>query len=150
MVDVVDSATRSRMMSGIRGKGTKPELLIRKGLHARGFRYRLHEARLAGKPDVVLSRYRAVVLIHGCFWHRHGCSMFRWPASNGKFWRKKLNRNAVADQKNVDALLTDNWRVQIVWECALRGKNKLPTDSVIDQVSRWIKSKKQFSEISGN
>ena len=150
MVDVVDSATRSRMMSGIRGKDTKPELLIRKGLHARGFRYRLHEARLAGKPDVVLSRYRAVVLIHGCFWHRHGCSMFRWPASNGKFWRKKLNRNAVTDQKNVDSLLTDNWRVQIVWECALRGKNRLPADSVIDQVSRWIKSKKQFSEISGN
>ncbi len=150
MVDVVDSATRSRMMSGIRGKDTKPELLIRKGLHARGFRYRLHEARLAGKPDVVLSRYRAVVLIHGCFWHRHGCSMFRWPASNGKFWRKKLNRNAVTDQKNVDALLTDNWRVQIVWECALRGNNRLPANSVIDQVSRWIKSKKQFSEISGN
>ena len=93
MADVVDRKTRSRMMSGIRGKNTRPELLIRKGLHARGFRFRLHDKRLPGKPDLVLPKYSAVIFVHGCFWHGHDCHLFKWPQSRREFWRKKITRN---------------------------------------------------------
>ena len=91
MVDVVDRKTRSRMMSGIRGKNTKPELLIRKGLHARGFRFRLHDKHLPGKPDLVLPKYGAVIFVHGCFWHRHsGCVRTTTPKRNRSFWQEKF------------------------------------------------------------
>jgi DNA mismatch endonuclease, patch repair protein len=89
MTDIVDSATRSRMMSGIRGKHTRPERMIRSALHRRGFRFRLH-GNLPGKPDLVLSRYHAVIFVHGCFWHGHECDLFRWPGTRKKFWREKI------------------------------------------------------------
>lgn len=124
MVDVVDSATRSRMMSGIKGRNTKPEILIRKILHRQGFRFRLHATDLAGKPDIVLPRYHAVIFVHGCFWHGHDCPLFKWPSTRPDFWRDKIERNRKTDNKARQALLDGGWRVGIVWECAIRGANK--------------------------
>ena len=98
MVDVVDTATRSRMMAGIRGTNTKPELLLRKGLHAQGFRFRLHSTGLPGKPDIVLPRHHAVVFAHGCFWHGHNCHLFKWPSTRPEFWQAKIERNREVDQ----------------------------------------------------
>ncbi len=118
MVDVVDPATRSRMMSGIRGKDTIPEMLVRRFLHARGFRYRLHIKTLPGTPDLVLRKYRAVIFVHGCFWHRHpGCPKAAKPKSNIRFWKDKLEGNAARDRKNIAALKKLGWRCLIVWEC---------------------------------
>ena len=147
MTDIVDPATRSRMMSSIRGKDTKPEMIVRRLLHHRGFRYRLHAINLPGKPDIVLGKYHAVVMINGCFWHRHGCNLFHWPKSNKHLWRKKLNRNATVDKKNIASLLEGGWRVQVIWECALRGEHRLSEAMLVYRMVRWLMSQSKFSEI---
>ena len=139
MTDVVDKNTRSRMMSGIRGRDTKPELMIRKGLFARGFRYRLHDKRLPGKPDLVFPKYNAVIFVHGCFWHGHDCHLFKWPKTRTDFWRKKIDRNRQKDAEAFLSLKDDGWYVLTVWECALKGKNKLLLRHVIDLISDWLK-----------
>ncbi|TXI89385.1 MAG: DNA mismatch endonuclease Vsr [Cupriavidus sp.] len=119
MVDVVDQATRSRMMSGIRGKDTKPELTVRSALHRAGLRFRLH-ASLPGKPDLVLPKYRTVVFVHGCFWHRHeGCRFATTPASNTGFWRGKFAANVARDAKVRQQLEDQGWRVLVIWSCQL-------------------------------
>ncbi|SOC89897.1 T/G mismatch-specific endonuclease [Ensifer adhaerens] len=112
------------MMSGIRGTNTRPELQVRKALHAAGFRYRLHERKLPGKPDLVLPKYRAVIFVHGCFWHGHGCHLFRMPSSNSVFWQEKIAGNVARDKVAVDRLRESGWRVATVWECALKGKTR--------------------------
>ncbi|AKH68796.1 T/G mismatch-specific endonuclease [Spongiibacter sp. IMCC21906] len=150
MSDIHLPATRSRNMSAIRGKDTKPEMLIRRALHARGFRYRLHSQKLPGSPDLVLPKYRAAIFVHGCFWHRHNCSMFHWPSSRKDFWRKKLDANYERDERNVNALLVAGWRVAVVWECCLRGKHKRGDDSVADTLSDWLTSDKYFFTIPSN
>ncbi len=122
MVDVVDRATRSRMMSGIKGKNTKPEILVRSILHANGFRFRLHVRELPGKPDIILPKWRTVVFVHGCFWHGHQCRLFKWPATNQDFWRKKIETNCHKDLQNKQQLTALGWRVIEIWECSLRGK----------------------------
>jgi DNA mismatch endonuclease (patch repair protein) len=117
-MDVVDRATRSRMMSGIRGKDTKPELLVRRALHASGLRFRLHRKDLPGKPDIVLPRYQAAVLVHGCFWHRHtGCRYATTPSTNTAFWQNKLDGNAERDARQLRELRRLGWRTFVVWEC---------------------------------
>ena len=123
MVDIVDKATRSRMMSGIRGKNTQPEILIRHGLHRLGFRYRLHGSKLPGRPDIVLPKFNAVILVHGCFWHGHDCRYFKLPTTRTGFWKEKIDGNRARDSRNLDSLLTAGWRVCIVWECAVRGRD---------------------------
>jgi DNA mismatch endonuclease (patch repair protein) len=120
MVDVVDKATRSRMMSGIRGENTKPELMIRSALHKRGFRYRLHVASLPGKPDIVFKKYRAVIFVNGCFWHGHQCEYFKWPKTNRRFWKKKINGNIRRDAFVRESLKKASWRYFLVWECEIR------------------------------
>lgn len=121
-MDIVDSVTRSRMMSGIRGKNTKPELAVRRYLHGAGFRYRLHAADLPGRPDLVLPRYRAVILVHGCFWHAHqGCRYFKIPVTRSDFWETKLAGNSARDGRDIALLQAAGWRVAVVWECALRA-----------------------------
>lgn len=121
LVDLVDAATRSRMMSSIKGKHTKPELVVRRFLHASGFRFRLHRKDLPGKPDIVLPRYRLAIFVHGCFWHRHAeCFYSTIPTSRGEFWRSKLEGNALRDASHVSELLGRGWRVMIVWECGLK------------------------------
>lgn len=124
MVDVVDKATRSRMMSGIQGKNTKPELLVRKYLHSRGLRFRLHAKELPGKPDLVFPKYKAVVFVHGCFWHQHpGCKYAYVPQSNTAFWREKLQYNQERDKLKAAALKKLGWRVLTIWECSLDDKS---------------------------
>jgi DNA mismatch endonuclease, patch repair protein len=126
MADIVDRSTRSRMMSGIRGKNTKPEVLVRKYLHRHGLRFRLHVQRLPGKPDLLLPKFRAVVNVHGCFWHQHpGCRYAYMPASNRGFWREKLQGNAKRDSRNSAALVALGWRVFTVWECETRDQGRL-------------------------
>lgn len=121
MADVVDKATRSRMMSGIQGKNTKPELLVRKYLHGRALRFRLHAKNLPGKPDLVFPKYKAVVFVHGCFWHRHaGCKYATTPSSREHFWTNKLSENVARDAYQIAALGELGWRVFVVWECELR------------------------------
>ena len=138
MVDVVDAATRSRMMSGIRGRNTKPELMIRSLLHRRGFRFRLDARDLPGRPDIVLPRYRAVVFVHGCFWHGHDCHLFKWPQTRPEFWREKIDRNRSNDERATLALLASGWRVAVVWECALRGAHR-DIESVIQHLDDWLR-----------
>lgn len=139
MADVHDKATRSRNMSAIKGKDTKPEVWLRKELFKRGFRYRLHRKDLPGKPDIVLPRFRTVIFVNGCFWHCHeGCRYFKIPTSNKDFWTEKLSRNRNRDYENQVALLESGWQIIIVWECAIRGaKRKSPTD-LIEQITNQL------------
>lgn len=123
MVDVVDAATRSRMMAGIRGSNTKPEITLRRALHAQGLRFRLHGSHLPGRPDIVLPKWRAVILVHGCFWHRHsGCRYTTTPATRPEFWNEKFGKNVERDARNVRELVQADWRVAIVWECVIRSR----------------------------
>ncbi len=125
-------------MSGIRAKNTKPELLIRKGLHARGFRYRLHSGKVTGKPDLVLPRFNAVIFVHGCFWHSHDCHLFRMPSTRPEFWRAKLERNRQRDDEVRSALRAAGWRILVIWECALKGRTRLDLKAVLDDAAAWI------------
>lgn len=147
--DVVDAATRSRMMSGIRSKDTKPELVVRRGLHALGFRYRLHDRRLPGKPDIVLPRWRAAIQINGCFWHGHDCALFRWPGTRQEFWRSKIGRNVERDFEVEVALDRAGWRVLTIWECALKGPGRIGADAVVIGAADWLRSDARTGEIRG-
>jgi len=148
MVDIVDTATRSRMMAGIRGRNTKPELLIRSLLHRQGFRFRLNVSDLPGKPDIVLPRFHAVIFVNGCFWHGHNCVLFKWPKTRPDFWRKKIEGNRENDHIVKQKLLATGWRVGIVWECSVRGTGK-NIDDVINKVTEWLSSEQIFMEING-
>ncbi|MCZ7596706.1 MAG: very short patch repair endonuclease [Gammaproteobacteria bacterium] len=150
MVDVVSPETRSRMMSGIRGKDTNPEMLIRRSLHKQGFRYKLHESTLPGRPDLAFPRYRAVIFVNGCFWHGHDCHLFKWPGTNLDFWRKKIGRNREKDNESLAALDDLGWRVLVIWECALKGRNRLPFDVVVRDVSYWLTEGQNNVRIRGH
>jgi len=148
MADVVSPEVRSRMMSGIRGKNTKPEIILRKGLHKAGFRFRLHTA-LPGRPDMVFAKRKAVIFVHGCFWHGHGCHLFRWPQSRREFWRTKITGNVTRDRKNIEMLAAQGWRVGTVWECALKGKNRCEPTRVVKHCAAWLKSSRTSFELAG-
>ncbi|MEI8210357.1 MAG: very short patch repair endonuclease [Methylococcales bacterium] len=148
MVDIVDTATRSRMMAGIRGKNTRPEILIRSLLHRQGFRFRLNVRDLPGKPDIVLPRFHAVIFVNGCFWHGHNCPLFKWPKTRPDFWRQKIEGNQMNDITVKQTLLAAGWRVGIVWECSLRGKGK-NIDDVINKITTWLGSDQIVVEING-
>lgn len=148
MTDIVDSKTRSRMMSGIRGKNTRPELQIRCQLHRLGFRYRIHGKELPGKPDIVLKKYKAVIFIHGCFWHRHNCHLFKWPKTRAEFWKQKINRNHENDIKVLRELQLNGWRVCVIWECAIKGADK-DVVSTVKGIATWLKSSDESLEVSG-
>lgn len=121
MADIISPERRSALMSRIRGKNTKIELEVRKGLHALGFRYRLGGAGLPGRPDIVLPRYRTVVFVHGCFWHQHDCHLFRLPKTRTEFWKTKVDANRARDSRVVRELEAKGWHVETIWECELRG-----------------------------
>jgi DNA mismatch endonuclease (patch repair protein) len=146
MADVVDAATRSRMMAGIRAKDTSPELLIRRSLHQLGFRFRLHDKRLPGKPDLVLPKHGTVIFVHGCFWHRHNCPAFKWPATRSEFWRTKFERNCENDRHQVKALREMGWRVCVIWECSVR---KFGGEVLAARISRWLAGTARKLEIPG-
>ncbi len=138
MADVVDKATRSRMMAGIKGTNTRPELALRKALHALGLRFRLHAKRLPGRPDIVLPRWKSVVFVHGCFWHRHeGCRYATVPATRPQFWNEKFAANVSRDHRNLDGLAAAGWRTRVVWECDLKTHG---ASTVADDVMCWLQS----------
>jgi DNA mismatch endonuclease (patch repair protein) len=136
-------------MAAIRGSHTKPELIVRKALHAAGLRYRLHVRGLPGTPDMVFSKHQAVVFINGCFWHLHDCHLFKWPSTRTDFWEKKLHRNAANDEAAIKALRSDGWRIAIVWECALKGKTRLDQTEAMQLLVDWIKSSVEMLVIEG-
>lgn len=137
-------------MAAIRSKNTKPEILIRRGLHTRGFRFRLHDRKLPGTPDMVLRRFNALIDIRSCFFHWHDCSQFRMPSQRKDFWKAKIERNRQRDQENLAAQQAAGWRVAIVWECSLRGPSRIGTDAVIDTLSEWLSSTGMFIELKEN
>ena len=141
MADVLTDAQRSLNMSRIRGRDTKPELVIRRGLHRLGFRFRLYDRKLPGQPDLVLPAHKVAILVHGCFWHGHDCPMFKWPATRKEFWRAKIRRNRERDKATFEALRQAGWRVLIVWECALRGIRRLQVEDVLSRCESVIRNR---------
>ena len=139
MPDTFDSATRSRIMAKVQSRNTGPELVLRRALHARGLRYKLHDSALPGRPDLVFPRFGAVCFVHGCFWHRHGgCPRATTPATNRAYWERKFEANVRRDREHRRTLLRAGWRVGVIWECALRPKGQVEKVSV--RVERWLKS----------
>ncbi|WP_419879606.1 very short patch repair endonuclease [Brevibacillus centrosporus] len=149
MADIVSPEQRSDMMSEIKGKDTKPEMILRTGLHKLGFRYRLHDRGLPGKPDMVFPRYRAVVFVNGCFWHGHDCHLFKWSSTRADFWIQKINRNKELDKINVAKLEELEWRIGIVWECSLKGKYQLNSEELMVICAQWLQSDLPYLEIGG-
>jgi DNA mismatch endonuclease (patch repair protein) len=136
-MDVVSSKKRSQMMAGIKGKNTKPELIVRKELFRRGFRYRLHDRKLPGRPDIILPKYQTVIFVNGCFWHKHDCKLFKWPKSRPDFWREKIMGNAERDRKNLVLLQESGWKTLTIWECAIKGKSN---DAICHEIDKLIES----------
>lgn len=146
MIDIVDRATRSRMMAGIGGRNTLPERHLRSALHARGLRFRIHAKELPGKPDILLPRFRAAVFVHGCFWHRHAeCRYATTPATRPEFWQEKFARNISRDAAAIAALGEMEWRVAIVWECALRTPAGVEGSAA--NLSAWLRGSGNMLEI---
>ena len=137
MADRFSEEQRSYVMSRIKSKDTKPEIILRKSLHELGFRYRLHSSDLPGKPDMIFPKFRICIFVHGCFWHRHeGCPRSTMPKTNTLFWQEKFHRNKNRDIENVIRLFDLGWRVEIVWECELSTHEKRL--HVIDKLSRLL------------
>jgi DNA mismatch endonuclease (patch repair protein) len=126
-------------MSRIRGSNTKPEILVRKALHARGFRYRLGSTRLPGRPDIVLPKHRTVVFVHGCFWHGHDCPLYRLPKTRPEFWEQKISTNRARDQRVIDQLTELGWKSLVIWECSLRGVKNEVVEDFMDSVALTIR-----------
>ena len=134
-------------MAGIRGKNTKPELLIRHGLFRRGLRFRVHVKTLPGCPDLVLAKHNAVIFVHGCFWHGHMCRIFKWPSTRPTFWREKILRNKVVDRRSTTRLRMEGWRVLTIWECCLKGPDRIDQATVLGRAERWLRSRQRTGEI---
>lgn len=140
--------SRSEVMSRIGAKNTKPELVVRRGLHAAGFRFRLHRGDLPGRPDLVLPKHRAAIFVNGCFWHRHeGCANFRLPKTNTEFWQRKIERNVARDTAAIEELRKCGWRVLLVWECATR---RTPVDHLSREIALWIAGNQNEGEITAS
>lgn len=137
-------------MAAIRYRDTKPEIFLRKRLHALGFRYKLGNKTLPGKPDLVFPKYHAAIFVNGCFWHAHSCYMFKIPATHTEWWKQKLFRNRQRDHEQWDELRSNGWRVLVVWECAIRGRRKIPESELIEQASHWLKGDNEFFEITSS
>jgi len=134
------------MMAGIKGKDTKPELVLRRALHARGFRYRLHSKNVPGRPDLVFPKHHAIVFVHGCFWHRHeGCRYTTTPSTRPEFWQAKFDSNVIRDAAIRDQLIETGWRVATVWECSLRKTDQMAT--TVELLSTWLLSDSRQLEI---
>lgn len=149
-MDRLTPEQRSLNMSRVRGRDTKPELLLRRSLHAAGLRYRLHRRDLPGSPDLVFPSRGAVAFVHGCFWHGHDCPAFRLPATRPEFWRTKIDTNRERDARAHAALCDAGWRVLTVWECALRGRGRLPLPVVVGAAAAFLSSDREEGTITGD
>ncbi|WP_408022314.1 very short patch repair endonuclease [Spiribacter onubensis] len=147
---MVDRDTRSRMMSGIRGKDTKPELMIRKALHARSDPFRLHAPAVPSKPDLFLRRYRATIYVHGCFWHGHECHLFKLPSTRTEFWQQKIDRNRTRDAEVEAALRDQGWRRFVISEGALKGKTRLEFENLMNRLCQRLAAGGETGEIAGS
>jgi len=136
MADKVDKKRRSEIMSSIRGQNTKPEMIVRKYLFSKGFRYRLHDKSLPGKPDIKLTKYNSLVFINGCFWHGHtDCKIYVMPKTNKKFWYSKIENNVERDKRNIELLKNLGWKIIVVWECEIKRKNReLALQNLVDKI----------------
>ena len=139
-MDIVSTQKRSEMMSKIGAKNTKPEIIILKLLHSEGYRFRLHLKRLPGKPDIALQKHNTLIFVNGCFWHGHSCDIFRLPKSRTEFWRTKIDSNKERDKRNFESLRRLGWRILVIWECALKGKNRLSQDKIVKLLNHWFES----------
>jgi DNA mismatch endonuclease (patch repair protein) len=137
------------MMAGIRGRDTRLEVRIRTALHALGFRYRLHDRHIPGRPDIVLPRFRAAVFVHGCFWHGHDCELFRMPASQTEFWQTKINSNRERDSRVRQEIGALGWRQLVIWECAVRGRTRMDFAEAVSRAADWITGDAKSGEIRG-
>jgi len=137
------------MMSGIRGRDTKPEMVIRRGLHARGYRYRLHARALPGKPDLVFPSRKAAIFVHGCFWHGHDCPLFKWPSTRAEWWRAKIEGNRARDAEVRTQLAEMGWRQLRVWECSLKGRQRRDPDELLGWVAGWLDGDELDAETGG-
>lgn len=137
-------------MAGIGPANTKPEMIIRRGLHALGWRYRLHAKELPGKPDLVFPSRKAVILVQGCFWHGHACHLFRWPGTREEFWRTKIAGNVARDRRVRDQLLALGWRVLEVWECTLKGRERWPVEDVLAACIMFLEGHAPFASIGAD
>lgn len=144
-MDVHSPEQRRLNMSKIRAKNTRPEMIVRKWLWNAGFRYHLYRKDLPGKPDIVLPKYRAIIFVHGCFWHRHGCRATTTPRTRNEFWQSKFQATLSRDKRNIDELINQSWRVMIVWECTLQKKTCVP-DNIQSQISGFLFSEILFCE----
>lgn len=141
MSDIMTKEERSALMSKIKGKNTKPEMIVRKYLFARGFRYRLHDKYLPGSPDIVLPKYKTAVFIHGCFWHGHsGCRKARLPSSNIDYWEKKIHENLERDRKKIASMEEAGWHVLVVWQCDIDNKTRREKylDEIVEEIKKGI------------
>lgn len=139
-MDVHSPLVRSKNMRAIRNKNTKPELCLRKALHAKGLRFRLNVRKLPGTPDIVFPKYHAVIFVHGCFWHGHGCHLFKWPKTNSDFWKKKITHNREVDAEVEKKLKAQEWRYALVWECALKGRERDNLANLVNRLDKWLRS----------
>lgn len=150
MADTVSPEKRSDMMSGIRGKDTKPEIVVRRLLHRLGYRFRLHCKDLPGRPDIVLPKWRTVIFVNGCYWHGHkDCHLFRLPKTRTEFWSKKIEGNQARDQRNHIVLEAAGWKVLVIWECAVSKKKSLTTKQLEIALTAALKSSKSLIDIRG-
>ena len=143
------NSNRHRIMASIPSKNTRPELSIRKELHALGFRYRTHVRDLPGTPDIVFPKYRAAIQVHGCFWHGHDCSLNRPAKSNIEYWSNKIKENQKRDNRNRKALLESGWRLMEIWECAIQGKQKLDREVLVSLIENWLLAGNELVEVRG-
>lgn len=139
MAEKLDKKLRSCIMAAVKSKNTKPEINIRKALFATGLRYRLHDKKLPGHPDLVFPKYKAVIFIHGCFWHHHDCIYGKLPKTNKEFWKKKLEANAKRDCQIVKELEDSGWRVKVIWLCELKNRVKINSNADLFEVVKWVK-----------
>lgn len=142
-MDIWDKKKRSEVMSKIRSKNTKPEVLLRKALFAKGFRFRINYKKLPGKPDIVLPKYKTVIFVHGCFWHGHdNCAIFHIPKSNVEYWENKITRNKERDMMNIEKNISLGWKVFVIWECEITKKN---IQNIIDRITRSLVKERGLS-----
>ena len=149
MADIMTPDARRKLMSRIGSRNTGPEILVRRGLHALGFRYRLNVRRLPGKPDIVFPKREAVIFVNGCFWHGHDCHLFTLPKTRTEFWQKKIEDNRRRDRLTGSTLVDQGWRVGVVWECSLKGRCRLDPDDAMYSLVCWLRSDVKTYELRG-